>query len=349
MPKAIPIAMTSVWCATSRDAYEVLRLEHARNRPDTYIIFPLNQPTAPTGSTPCSPRARHLPTPRAPPAPSPTPTSLKQDVTQSIRVPKANRPGEVFASNPSVSRVLQRWVALDGVLLEASDENEIASTIILARCCADPPPVSYLTWNRGPDNSNPPAGATPSVDSTTASVAASTAAGGARDTAAENPSPTLDVISSAPAGGGGGILGVVGAGSTVAASATTPVAAVTGPAHGVSRMAVAAPSPFPGFSGGSTGGVDVAAEAAAAAAAVAAEAEAGVEAAAGLVAPVAGVEGGAGLLKRPSPRIDVEGDDSGSVRKMPRTEEPGDRGGDVGGTVDVGGGTAIVTNDHIRI
>lgn len=259
----------------------------------------------------------------------------------------------MFASNPSVSRVLQRWVALDGVLLEASDENEIASTIILARCCADPPPVSYLTWNRGPDNSNPPAAAAPSVDSTTAVSAAAPAApaapGGARDTAAENPSPTLDVISTAPTGGGGGILGVVASGSTVAAPATTPVAAATSPAHGVSRMPVPAPSPFPGFSGASAGGVDVAAEAVAAAAAVAAEAEASVGGAEGLVAPVAGVEGGAGLLKRPSPRIDVEGDDSGSVRKMPRTEEPGDRGGDVGGTVDVEGGGSMVTNEQIRI
>lgn len=42
--------------------------------------------------------------------------------------------------------MVQHWRKLNGVLLDASDENELASALMLARCCSDPPPVSTLAW-----------------------------------------------------------------------------------------------------------------------------------------------------------------------------------------------------------
>lgn len=45
--------------------------------------------------------------------------------------------------------MLRRWRDLGGVLLDAADENELASAVMLARCCSDPPPVSTLAWNPG--------------------------------------------------------------------------------------------------------------------------------------------------------------------------------------------------------
>ena len=54
---------------------------------------------------------------------------------------------EPFPSNPTTQHVLRRWRDLNGVLLDAADENELASAVMLARCCSNPPPVSTLAWN----------------------------------------------------------------------------------------------------------------------------------------------------------------------------------------------------------
>ena len=61
----------------------------------------------------------------------------------------ARNDDDPFPSNPTTQHVLRRWRDLGGVLLDAADENELASAVMLARCCSNPPPVSTLGWNAG--------------------------------------------------------------------------------------------------------------------------------------------------------------------------------------------------------
>lgn len=187
-----------------------------------------------------------------------------------ILQPASLRPGRhegYLAVIPEVQRALQRWRELDGVLLEPSDQNELASVVMLARCCADPPPVSTLGWSGSGGESALGAG-----EKSTAAGAVAVASVG---------------------GGGGGVQEAVGVEQGGAARSGV-VFAAGGPGHAAvglsstSRGGGVAASPFPGFSVGeeaSEGGADLGR----------------------VGASMSGVAAaGPGWLKRPVPRLDGE-------------------------------------------
>lgn len=163
------------------------------------------------------------------PLPPPPPTRvLSYPACSQPASPRTPR-HEHLAAIPEVQRALQRWRDMDGVLLEPSDQNELASAVMLARCCADPPPVSTLGWGGSGGDS-----ASGAEDRSVAAAAAS-----AGVVACSSGDGIEDAVGIEQGGVRGGVAVDVGH-------------AAVGPSNAKGVVAAAA-SPFPGFSVGGEG------------------------------------------------------------------------------------------------
>lgn len=142
--------------------------------------------------------------------------------------------------DPALQNVLKRWGDVGGTLLDPFDDHDLVPTIMLARSCWEPPPISTLPWPA------PPA-ADDDADAVSFLMSGGGAAAGAAGAKPAPPAPAGPAPLAAPA------PALTPMAVPPAMPAATPVAPPAPPAAmpqiaGAGAPAAGGASPFPGFS-----------------------------------------------------------------------------------------------------
>lgn len=163
---------------------------------------------------------------------------------------RLEQPGpKVGVDEPTLQHVLKRWGDLGGSLVDPSDDNELVTSVMLARSCWEPPPVSTLPWP-APPAADDDADAVSFLMSggAGASMGAKLNAAGSDGAAAKATPPAPPAPAAPPAPPSAAPLAATPPAPLAAPPAAAAPAATPPLAGAAGAPAAGGASPFPGFS-----------------------------------------------------------------------------------------------------